>query len=177
MHSPRRHHARLLHALPLGLALLWLSGCQEVDVRLAPSGLSPDDVMLEVRDLGRPDPALLERRAAAGDIDGGLLLDEAACSGRCRTLEVTLFIQNRGNEPAAPPVVRFSSPPGRPARAAVALSAKEISEGRTGRIRVLLSLWPEETVVEVRPSASVFIEVKSDPPASAPAADDATRNE
>jgi hypothetical protein len=168
--------------LSLSLALAALSGCREdIEVRLQPSGLSRDDVMLEVNQLGRPDPALLARRAAAGDVDGASLLDESACGGPCRALEITLFLTNRAAEPAAPPVVRFSSPAGRPARQPVALTAKEISPGRTGRVRVLLSLWPEESVVEVRPSASVFIDVTTDaltlPSPRAPSDDDATRKD
>lgn len=168
--------------LPLGLVLLALAcaGCRDVEVRLSASGLSPDDVMLEVHDLGRPDPALLGRRARAGDIDGAYLLGEDACGSPCRALEVSLFITNRGAEAAAPPVVRVSSPPGRPERPPVALTAKEISQGRAGRIRFLLSLWPEEDVVEVRPSASVFIEVQAGPagaPSPAVERDDALRNQ
>lgn len=175
MHCFRRRSALLL--VPLALAAL-SAGCRdEVDVRLLPSGIAHDDILLEVHDLGRPDPSLLARRAAAGDIDGASVLDEQACDGPCRALEITLFIQNRGDRPAAPPVVRLSSPEGRPARPPVALTAKEISEGRAGRIRLLLSLWPEERVVEVRPSASVFIEVTSEPASPPPPDDDATRNE
>ncbi len=165
------------------LLVLSLAGCRDVRVLLVPSGIAEDDVMLEVADLGRPAQDLLERRARAGDIDGARLLDDAACDGPCRALLVTLFITNRGSEPAAPPVVRLSAPPGKPERPPIALTAKEISEGRAGRIRFLLSLWPGEDVVEVRPSGSVFIEVQgaaaaahTDAPASG-TVHDATRNE
>lgn len=152
--------------LLFGLLALLASGCQrDVEVRLVlpegnTGGLSRQDVILEARDLGRPPLALLERRARAGDIDGERLLDDSACDGPCRALEVTLFVTNRGAVSAAPPVVRLSSPPGRPARPPVALTAHEISKGRAGRIRFLLSLWPEEQRVEVRPSPSAFIEVR-----------------
>lgn len=161
---------RLL-VLTLLFVVVTAGGCQDVEVRLEPSGLAKDDVILEVTDLGRPDPKLLARRARAGDIDGSSLLGDDACEGRCRALEVTLFITNRSVDPAAPPVVRLSSPPGRPARQPVALRADEISEGRAGRVRFLLSLWPEEEVVVVRPSASVFIEVQG----GSARADDAAR--
>lgn len=172
-----------LPLLVLASLALGSAGCRDVEVRLVPSGLSPDDVMLEVHDLGRPDPALLARRAEARDIDGAHLLDEDACGRPCRALEITLFITNESGEPAAPPVVRLSSPAGRQARPPVALSAKEISPGRAGRVRFLLSLWPEEDVVEVRPSGSVFIEVQAGAdtlaptPAGSGEADDALRNE
>lgn len=163
--------------LVLVVAALLGAGCQErVEVRLVPSGLAADDVMLEVRELGRPSRDLLERRARAGDIDGKNLLDDSACGGPCRALEVTLFVQNSGSEPSAPPVVRLSSPAGKPARQPIAFTANEISQGRAGRIRFLLSLWPDENVVELRPSASVFIEVQQGA-ATANAPDDAMRNE
>ncbi|MFZ9887374.1 MAG: hypothetical protein ACO3JL_07715 [Myxococcota bacterium] len=126
---------------------------------LVASGLESRDLLLETRPLGTPERVLLEARLAAGDVDGAALLPDDACGGPCRSVELTLFVQNRTSAPAAPPVVRLSSPEGRAPRPPVVFQAEEISPGRSGRIRWLMSLWPEEQRVEVRPSASVFFEV------------------
>lgn len=143
-------------------------GCRdEVRVRLETTALPPDDVMLEVEELGLQSFGSLAARASQGDIDAARLLPRQACEGPCRALEVTLFVKNSGRAAEAPPVVRLSSPPGKPARQAITFTADEISPGRTGRIRFLVSLWPGEDELGVRLSGSVFLRVSS-PSASAP---------
>ena len=88
----------------------------------------------------------------------------------CQVLLVSLFVTNAGSEGAAPPVVRFSSPPGKPVRVPIAYTGEEISPLRMGRIRFLVALWPDEDTLTVRLSGSVFIEVKTGTGTSPPAA-------
>jgi hypothetical protein len=155
--------------LPLLVGALAFTGCRDdVEVRVTTAGLARADVELDVEDLGKPALAALRARAKNGDVDGHALLDEGACAGPCRALQLTLYVHNRGSERAAPPVVRLSSPDGRPARAPIGLRAHEISADRAGRIRFLVSLWPDEKVLDVHLSGSIFIEVNQVEPEQEP---------
>jgi hypothetical protein len=159
---------RLLSFFVLALVLP-LAGCRdEIPVHLVSTGLPADQVVLEVRDLGRVAFGSLAARAGEGDVDAARLLPTAACEAACHALEVTLFVKNPGALAEPPPVVRLSSPEGRPPRQPVPFTAEEISPGRMGRIRLLVSLWPEEKELLVRLSGSVFFEVSSQPRPSAP---------
>jgi hypothetical protein len=153
-----------------GLAALAVGCRDEVSVRVETAGIAPGDVVLEVEHLGTPDETTLEEVRTRGDIDGAALLSAQDCGAPCRAALVTLFVRNTGAERAAPPVVRFSAPDGKPARVPVAFRGDEISPDRTGRIRFLVSLWPGEKVLTVRVSGSVFIEVLSDEPDAGPTA-------
>ena len=148
--------------VPLALAPLALAACEDVDVRVYAYGLPPEDVRVEVEDLGRLGAARLEARRRQGDLDGVALLDEGTCGGPCHVVEVTLFVENRGTAPLPPPVVRLSSPLGQPPRVPVAFRAQEISPGRTGRLRFLVALFRGERAFDVRLSGSVLIDVKTD---------------
>ena len=148
--------------LSMALVLALAAGCRdEVEVRLSSGAFARDDVMLEVEELFALDDTGIAARTAQGDVDGRAVVDERVCGGPCRALLLTLLLRNQTAERTAPPVVRLSSPAGRPARVPVAFSGQEISPGRTGRIRFLVALYPEEKALDVWLSGSVFFEVLS----------------
>jgi hypothetical protein len=157
--------------LPFALVALALVGvgCRDFPVELYASGLPPEDVTLEMEDQGRLSDAELSELSRRADMDGTAALTEADCDGECRVLQLSIFVRNASSEPVAPPVVRLSAPAGRPERLPVAFRAKEISPDRTGRIRFLVALWPDEKKLTVTLSSSVFVEVNVAPADADPA--------
>lgn len=145
------------------------AGCAApTPIELYADGFDPEQVRFEVEDLGKPGRAALRERHARGDVDGALYVDpanDAACGGPCRAVLVTIWIKNTAAPGAkdaayAPPVVRIEAPRGRPARVPLSYRGLEISPGRTGRIRWLVELWPDERALTATVSSSVFLDVK-----------------
>ncbi len=164
----------------VGLALLLLSlvGCDEVETRVSAQRLPPQSVELDVEELGPLTEKAVRFYAARPEVDKIYRLPAGSCAGDCAFLEVTAWIRNKTEQRLAPPVIRLTAPPGRPPRAPIALRAEEVSPGRTGRIRVLVELWPEEKTLDVDLSGSTFFSVDEGyvpgmplPPASGPPAD------
>ena len=149
------------------LVLCASPGCsKETPIEVYVDGFEPENVRFEVEDLGARDQAELMELSRRGDIDGLLLLPAGACNGPCRATLVSIFVHNLGDA-EAPPVVRLKAPVGTPARAPIAFRGGEISQGRIGRIRWLVELWPEEKRLTATVSASVFL-VEPKPPDDAP---------
>jgi hypothetical protein len=136
--------------------LLAAAGCSDVEVEMSAYGVDAESVRLELKELGRLDAAGLKARRDMGDIDGTSFLAECG-EQPCRVVELTVFVENKTGEPMMPPVVRMKSPEGRARRLPVALRAQEISPGRIGRIRWLVSLWPEEAHLVTDISGSVSL--------------------
>lgn len=142
------------------LALWCLGGCGRTEVEVFAYGLPPERVHVEVEELSAGSEAELQAQAGRADIDGAALEGAHGCASSCRGVLVTLFIDNASEVPLPPPVARLSSPEGKPRRLPVAFSGQQISPGRTGRLRLLVALWPEERSLKVRLSGSVRVEVR-----------------
>jgi hypothetical protein len=151
------------------LALATLAGCKkETPLDLYVDGFLPQNVRFEVEDLGLVDDAQLAALKRRPDIDGVALLPPSACAGPCRAAIFSVFVHNKSGQPEATPVVRLDVPLGKPPRQPIAFGGGEITQGRIGRIRWLVSLYPEETGLTATLSSSVFIvndPVKPAPPA------------
>jgi len=155
--------------LLMGLVPATQSACDDVEPSLVVSGFPLETVDLESRLLGVLDDEALAALSADPAIDSVLRLPAGACPGGCRFAELSVYVKNPTDHPLAPPVVRTRAVEGRPERAALAFRSDEISPGRTGRLRVVVELWPEERTLTAHLSASVFVDVTSAPAArSAP---------
>lgn len=173
-------HTSLLAPLRSAVALcgvlltLGCDGCSAPDTNLAVRGLSAEDTSVRVKYLGPLTEEALAARRVEPDVDGVLRLPAGSCAstpiGRCAFAELSVYLKNTSEDALAPPVVRTRAPKGRARRQPLALRAKEVSPGRTGRIRWLVELWPEERKLEVEVSGSVWLEIKDDTP---PAEDEA----
>ncbi|MCC7073057.1 MAG: hypothetical protein IT383_17170 [Deltaproteobacteria bacterium] len=150
------------------LALLSLAGlgaCRtEIPVEVFVDGFEPENVRFEVETLGDRSQDELRELSRRGDVDGLLLLPPNACGGPCRAAIVSIFVHNHAGA-EAPPVVRLKVPAGKAARSPIAFRGDEISQGRVGRIRWIVELWPEERSLIATVSASVKLVVT--PPAAA----------
>jgi hypothetical protein len=145
--------------LLMGLVPATQSACDDVEPRLVVSGFPLESVDVESKLLGVLDEGALTVLRMERGIDGVLRLPDGSCDGQCRFAELSVYVTNTTAAPLAPPVVRTRTVEGRPARAPLAFRAKEISPGRTGRIRVVVELWPEERSLEAHLSSSVFMAV------------------
>lgn len=158
----------LVVLLPLmGLVPATQSACDDVEPSLVVSGFPLETVDVQSRLLGVLDEAAIEALAEDPAVDGVLRLPAGACPNGCRFAELSVYVKNPTDQPLAPPVVRTRAVEGRPPRAALAFRSDEISPGRTGRLRVVVELWPEERTLTAHLSASVFVDVTS---SEAPAA-------
>jgi hypothetical protein len=145
--------------LLMGLVPATQSACDDVEPRLVVSGFPIDSVDIDSKALGVLDDTALAAVRADRGIDGVLRLPDGSCTGGCRFAELSVYVTNTTPHALAPPVVRTRAIEGRPARAPLAFGVKEISPGRTGRIRVVVELWPEERALEAHLSSSVFVAV------------------
>jgi hypothetical protein len=141
----------------MGLVPATQSACDDVEPRLVVSGFPLESVDIHSKMLGVLDENALGALASDPAVDGILRLADGSCESGCRFAELSVYVTNTTDVPLAPPVVRTRAIEGRPARAPLAFRAKEISPGRTGRIRVVVELWPEERTLEAHLSSSVFI--------------------
>ncbi len=130
-------------------------------------GFAPEHVSFEVKDVGRLDDSALEARRQERAADGVLRVPAGSCPQGCRVAEVTVFVANRTAHPEAPPVVRLRSPFGRERRLPIAFGGAKIDPGRTGRVRWLVQLWPEEQALEATVSSSVGVAITASPAAAA----------
>jgi hypothetical protein len=145
-----------------------LGGChKEMPVELFVDGFEPKDVRFETEDLGPLDEAKFDEMARRGDIDGTLRLSAADCPRPCRAAIVSVFVHNMAADAKAPPVVRIKTPEGKPERLPIGFRGKQINQGRVGRIRWLVQMYPGESALTATVSASVF--VVDDPTAPKPA--------
>jgi hypothetical protein len=95
-------------------------------------------------------------------------LPVGSCGSACRAAIVSIFVHNRGGA-EAPPVVRLKSPVGKATRQPIAFRGDEITQGRVGRIRWIVELWPGEQRLTATLSASVrLVDL---PPTPAPTLD------
>lgn len=133
-------------------------------------GFAPEHVSFEVNDLGRLDDVGLEARRRERAADGVMRVPAGSCPQRCRVAEVTVFVANRTGHPEAPPVVRLRAPTGRERRLPIAFGNAQIDPGRTGRIRWLVQMWPEEHDLEATLSSSVGLDITAPPSSAAHAA-------
>lgn len=170
MHSCRDHRRptfRGWRPFAPALAFAWLlcgGACRtEIPVEVFVDGFEPENVRFEVEELGARSHDELAEVSRRGDIDGVLLLPPGSCGDACRAAIVSIFVHNRGGA-EAPPVVRLKVPAGKPARQPIAFRGDEISQGRVGRIRWIVELWPDERSLTATVSASVKLVVT--PPAS-----------
>ena len=122
--------------------------------------------------------ARVVQRAAEGDapVYGvntgfGKLANQRISASQLDTLQLNLIRSHSVGvgEPLAPPVVRLKSPTGKPPRLPIAFRGDEISNGRIGRIRWVVEMWPEEKSLTATLSSSVrLVDTPSIPlPASA----------
>jgi hypothetical protein len=153
-------------------------GCQggPAKIELYADGFDPELVSFNVEDLGLLTDAALVDMGKRPEIDGALRLPKDVCDP-CRVAQVSVYVTNKSREPAAPPVVRLAAPKGRPSRNAIAFTGGEVSPGRTGRIRWLVALYPEEKALTATVSSSVFLDVTSSPPPPPSNRVEPTRNE
>ncbi len=151
-----------------GLLALAASCPKETAVEVYVDGFEPENVRFEVEELGPRTHDQLTTISHRGDIDGVMLLPDNACTGPCRAAIVSIFVHNRGGA-EAPPVVRLKAPDGKAARPPIAYRGDEISQGRTGRVRWIVELWPDEQRIAATLSASVRL-VEPPAPAAPPAA-------
>ena len=149
---------RLVISMVAGLcALVALGACRRAPpLTLYVDGIAPADVVFDVEPVRDPSPAAREGLAHRPDVDGFLRLPAGACGGPCRAVLVTFLVQARQQE-RGPPVVRLDSPASRPPRPPLVYRGGVIDPGRTGRIRGLVELWPEEDALVATMSASVLI--------------------
>jgi hypothetical protein len=127
-------------------------------------GFAPENVSFDVEDLGALDDTALAARAKSADIDGVIPVEAGACGDApCRATLVSIYVNNRTGRAEAPPVLRLSSPPGKPRRLPIAFRAHQIDPGRTGRVRTIVQLWPGEERLELTLSSSVQFEVSTTP--------------
>ena len=149
------------------------AGCpKETAVEVYVDGFEPENVRFEVEELGAKTHDELTAISRRGDIDGVMLLPDNACAGPCQAALVSIFVHNRAGA-EAPPVVRLKAPSGRAVRQPIAFRGDEISQGRIGRLRWLVELWPEEQRIAATLSASVRLvepPAPAVPPAVTPAA-------
>ena len=144
-------------ALLAGLGALSAACTKETPLDLYVDGFAPDNVRFEVEDLGPVDDVAFQELRRRPDIDGSLPLPAGACGGPCRAAILSVFVHNKGPQPEAAPVVRLDAPIGKPARLPIRYGHSEITQGRIGRIRWLVSMYPEETRLTATVSSSVFI--------------------
>lgn len=153
------------------LAAVIVGGCQrETPLMVWVDGFQPENVRFEVQDLG---PQTAEQLAAVRrqpDVDGALLLPPGTCGGPCRAALISVFVTNRGDHKEPPPVVRLAVPPGKERRMPIAFGGSDVDPGRTGRIRWLVEMHPEEKDLTATLSSSVRFDVTTTtpPPATPP---------
>jgi len=147
--------------LLVGLIVLQAcAGCTEVEGRLFVHGFPLDAVELEIKDLGRLDAEALREKMSVFGAPNLLSLPTDACAPRiCRSVVATVYIKNSGSEVIPPPVIRVDSPNETIPRIPLSSSYGAISAGRTGRIRFITTLWPEETKIVVHLSGSVYVDL------------------
>jgi hypothetical protein len=144
--------------VPLALVASVAACKRETPVELyVDKGFDPKDVRFEIEDLGPVDGAKFDELSRRPDIDGTLRLPEGTCSQPCQAAIVSVFMHNKGAEPVAPPVVRLKAPDGKPERLPIAFRDKQINQGRIGRIRWLVRLYPEEKSLTATVTSSVFL--------------------
>jgi hypothetical protein len=129
-------------------------------------GFAPENVSFDAEDLGRLDDAALMAQRVRPDIDGVMRLPAGSCDGPCRATRVTVFVVNRGKTPEAPPVVRLDAPAGRVRRLPIAFHVPQVDPGRTGRVRWVVEMWPEEQQLTATLSSSVSLDVSVSTPAA-----------
>ena len=162
--DPKRHWIALVF---LHVVMLCGLGCaKDIGFLLTVRDFEPANVRATLSSLGRLDADDVKIRRAKGDLDGVALLPLGACPDACSFALVDIYVDNPTNHAYAPPVLRLDAPAGRQARLATAFRGTEISAHRTGRIRTLVELWPEEDGLEGHLSSSIFLEVNGDLPAS-----------
>ncbi len=151
----------------IALSVLVGGACRsQIPVEVYVDGFEPANVRFEVEELGPQTHQALAEVSRRGDVDGLLLLPDGACGGPCRAAMMSIFVHNRGGA-EAPPVVRLKVPADKPARQPIAFRGDEISQGRVGRIRWIVELWPEERSLTATVSASVKLVVTPPPSAGA----------
>jgi hypothetical protein len=156
----------------LGCACALLASCKtETPLELYVDGFVPEHVRFEVQDLGALDDKSFAELNARPDLDGAAPLPAGTCGGPCRAAIFTVFVHNKAGQPEAAPVVRLDVPLGKPARHPIAYRGGEIGPGRIGRVRWLVSLYPEERGLTATLSSSVFLvnAPPSTPPSTPPA--------
>lgn len=135
-------------------------------------GFAPENVSFDVSDLGPLDDAALAAQKARPDVDGVMALPPGSCDGPCRAAQVSVFVANRGTTPEPPPVIRLDAPVGKARRLPIAFRVPQVDPGRTGRVRWVVQLWPDEAQLTATLSSSVALDVKVSPlptPTPAPA--------
>jgi len=157
--------AALLAALVLAPVAM-SAGCSKAPpVTLWVDGFAPENVSFDVIDLGPLDDAALAAQKARPDVDGVMALPPGSCPGPCRAAQVSVFVANRGTTPEPPPVIRLDAPTGKARRLPIAFRVPQVDPGRTGRVRWVVQLWPEEQQLTATLSSSVALDVKvSSPP-------------
>jgi hypothetical protein len=153
----------------LSLAALLAFGCDDAPpLTLWVDGFAPEHVSFEVKDLGPLDDVGIATARREKAADGVMRLPPGSCPDRCRVAEVTVFVTNRTTTPEAPPVVRLTAPPEKPRRLPIAFGGARIDPGRTGRVRWLVELWPDEARLEATLSSSVGFDVTTTTPPPPP---------
>lgn len=161
--------ARFFRSLSLvsAVALSTLSavgGCSKAPpLMLWVDGFPPENVSFDAEDLGHLDDAALAAQRNRPDVDGAMRLPAGSCDGPCRVAQVTVFVVNRSKTPEAPPVVRLDAPAGRVHRLPIAFHVPQVDPGRTGRVRWVVELWPEEQQLTATLSSSVTLEIAASP--------------
>ena len=159
-------------ALALWAVVATMAGCSKAPpVTLWVDGFAPENVSFDVSDLGLLDDAALAAQKARPDVDGVMPLPPGSCDGPCRTAQVSVFVANRGTTPEPPPVVRLDAPVGKARRLPMAFRVPQVDPGRTGRVRWVVQLWPDEAQLSATVSSSVALDVKVSPtptPAAVP---------
>jgi hypothetical protein len=154
---------RLVGSVALVVGCLMAACSPAPSLSLWVDGFAPEHVTFEVKDVGRKDDGELEAWRRERAADGVMRVPAGSCPEGCRVAEVTVFVTNRTAHPEAPPVVRLRSPPGRERRLPIAFGGVQIDPGRTGRVRWLVQLWPEEQALEATVSSSVGVEITAAP--------------
>jgi hypothetical protein len=143
------------------IVVVSLAGCpEETPIQMWVDGFQPENVSFEIDNLGPQTAQQLQAIKARVDVDGAQLLPPGSCPAPgCRAVLVSLFVANRGREKEPPPVVRLNVPAGRAGRQPLVFQATDIDPGRTGRLRWVVELWPEEKDLTATLSSSVRLEV------------------
>lgn len=154
-------------------ALTFGAGCpDETPVLVYVDGFQPENVRFEIEALGPQTAEQLQKLKARPDINDALLLPTGSCGGPCKAALISISVKNPSTSAEPPPVVRLAVPPGKERRLPIAYGGENIDAGRTGRIRWLVEMYPEEKDLTVTLSPSVRFDVKEPvaPPASPPSA-------
>ncbi len=153
------------------LAIAGAASCKrETPVQLYVDGFEPADVRFEIEDLGPLTDAAFAELKRRPDIDGNQPLAPGSCPTSCKAAIVTVFMHNKSGQTQAPPVVRLTSPVGKPRRLPIGFRGKQLPPGRIGRIRWLVQMWPDETDLVATLSSSVFVVNDPTAPKAAPTA-------